>query len=376
MRNLPVFVLAAASAACLVACRADRARTLAAVEPPAVELAVAPVEVEAFQAGVPITGTLVSSASVDVKAETIGKITRFDKEVGDSVTAGETVVWVDPENYQLAVRQAQSAMKVAEASFERTRLLEAHARSEWERARNLVGSGGITDKDLKSAQLAGDDARAQSAVAAAQVDQARAALDLAEKRLRDTGINSPVAGVIQRKFVNKGAYVEAPTALFTVVDNGRLELDSPVPSADLAPVSGGQRVTFAVNSYPGRTFDGLVVEVAPALDTESRSGKARIRVDNAGGGLKAGMFAQGEILVGAAARAVIIPSSAVYRDDRSAKSSYVYIVSGGKAERRPVRIGRERGGRLEIVEGLKAGDALVTEQSIQLADGVRVRARG
>ena len=133
-------------------------------------------------------------------------------------------------------------MKVAEAGLERARLLEAHSRSELERAENLLKSGGITDKDLKAAHLAEQDAAAQVAVAEAQLEQARAAVEVAQKRLRDTIIQSPVTGVIQKKFVNKGAYVEAPTA-FTVVDNGRLELESPVASADLAPISAGQPVT-------------------------------------------------------------------------------------------------------------------------------------
>ena len=73
-------------------------------------------------------------------------------------------------------------------------------------------------------------------MAGAQLEQARAALDVARKHLRDAEIKSPVAGEIQRKFVNKGAYVEPPTPVFTLVDNSRLELESPVASADLAPI--------------------------------------------------------------------------------------------------------------------------------------------
>ena len=62
---------------------------------------------------------------------------------------------------------------------------------------------------------------------------------MAQKRVRDTVINSPVAGEIQKKLINTGAYVEAPTPVFTVVDNSRLELESPVASADLAPIRPG-----------------------------------------------------------------------------------------------------------------------------------------
>lgn len=373
MRTFLLIVIPAA-AALFAGCRAAQVQR-AAVEPPPVAASVVTVAAEPFLATVSVTGTLVSNARVDIKAEIIGRITRFDKEEGDSVAAGEAVVWVNDENYQLALRQAQTASKVADATLERVRLMEAHSRSELERAQNLLKSGGITDKDLKAAQLAEQDARAQAAVAAAQCEEARAAVDVAQKRVRDAVIQSPIAGVIQKKFINKGAYVEAPTALFTVVDNGRLELESPVASAGLGPIRTGQRVTFSVNSYPGETFEGQVVEMAPAVDAETRSAKVRIQVPNPGSKLKAGMFAEGEILTGSTARAIVIPSAAVYRDDRSAKSSYVFVLVDGKAVRRAVRIGREREGKLEIVEGLKAGDALISEQSIEIAEGVRVKAR-
>jgi membrane fusion protein (multidrug efflux system) len=291
------------------------------------------------------------------------------------VAAGETIAWVNDENFRLSIREAETGVLVAAAALERARMVEEHSNSELERARNLVKSGGITDKDLKAAELAGHDARAQVSVAAAQLEQARAVQAVASKHLRDAEIKSPVAGVIQRKFINQGAYVEPATAVFTVVDNSRLELESPVASADLAPIRPGQKVTFSVNSYPGASFEGGVIEINPVVETETRSAKVRVRIPNSGGRLKAGMFAEGEILTGVIASAVVIPADAVYRDDRSAKTSYVFVVANGKAARRAVRIGRERGTRLEIVEGLRPGDQVIAEQNIEIAEGVRVQAR-
>ena len=253
--------------------------------------------------------------------------------------------------------------------------MESHSRSELDRAENLLKSGGITDKDLKTAQLAGRDAAAQVTIAKAQIEQARASLDLAQKHIRDTVIRSPISGEIQRKSVNAGAYVEAPTAVMTVVDNNRLELECAVASADLAPLRSGQRVPFTVNSYPGVTFEGRVIEINPAVDEATRSARVRIQVDNAVHKLKAGMFAQGEILTGVDAAAIVVSSNAVYRDDRSAKSAYVFVILDGKAARRDVRIGRERDSKLEIVEGLAPGDRLVVDQSIEIAEGVPIQPR-
>jgi RND family efflux transporter MFP subunit len=352
-------------------CQSQKTAVKASEAPP-VRVSVRRIEAQPFRATVPVTGSLISSSRVEVKAETTGRVLKFPKEEGEPVAAGEVVAWVDEENYRLAVRQAESAVQVAEAALARTRVAESYAASELERARNLVRSGGITDKDLKAAELAGQDSRAQTQLAEAQLEQAKATLDTARKHLRDTAIRALVAGTIQKKFVNAGAYVEPATAMLALVDNRRLELESHVASSDLGPIRAGQKTTFSVNSFPGETFEGRVIEINPGVDAETRSAKVRIQVSNASGKLRSGMFAQGEILTGVEARAIIVPASAVYRDDRSAKSSYVFVVENGKAARREVRIGRERDSSLEIDSGLKPGDLLIAEQSIELAEGVRV----
>ena len=363
------------ASALLAACGKREIPIRAATEPPPVSASVITVAAETLPITVPVTGTLVSNTRVDVKAEVIGHISRFDKQEGDAVHAGEPVAWVDDENFQLAVRQAETAVQIADAALERSRLIASHSRSELERAENLLQSGGITDKDLKAAQLADRDAAAQVLLAQAQGEQARAALAVARKHVRDTVIYAPVSGEIQRKMVNKGSYVEAPTHVFSIVDNSRLELESPFAAADLAPIRAGQRVTFKVNSYPDLTFEGRVIEMYPAVDEQTRSAKVRIQVANTAGRLKAGMFAQGDILTGVNAGAIVIPSSAVYRDDGAAKASSVFVLEGGKACRRTVRIGHERDSKLEIVQGLRAGEQLISEQNIEIAEGVRVEPR-
>jgi RND family efflux transporter MFP subunit len=354
------------------ACGDEAPATVEAVESPPVHVAVISAEPQSFTIAVPITGTLVSPSSVVVKAETVGKVLKFPKEEGDRVAAGEAVVWVDDSHENIALRQSESVVQVAEAALERARVLESHARSEFARAQNLLKSGGITDRDYKAAELADRDARAQVALAAAQLDQARAQVAASQKALDDSIMRSPVAGEIQAKLLSEGAYVEAPTPVFSVVDNSRLELESMVATADLGPIGPGQQVTFTVNAFPRDRFQGRVIEVNPAVETQTRSAKVRIRVNNSSRRLKAGMFVQGEIVTGVEHQAILIPTAAVYRSDSSAKRSHVFVVENGRAVRRNVRIGSERDSLLEIVEGLTSGDLIVAEQSLELAEGVRV----
>ena len=156
MRTFTHWLLIAA-AALLTGCRKEQARPAAATaaqEAPSVRVSVLTVRPAPLEASVAITGTLVSNARVDVKAQTVGRVLRFDKQEGDPVAAGEPVIWVDDENYKLAVQQAEAAVQVAEAGLARGQVMEAHNRSELERAQNLLRSGGITDKDLKAAAVA------------------------------------------------------------------------------------------------------------------------------------------------------------------------------------------------------------------------------
>ena len=130
-----------------------------------------------------------------------------------------------------------------------------------------------------------------------------------------------------------------------------------------------------MNSYPGVNFEGRVIEINPAVDEQTRSAKVRIQVDNAGGKLKAGMFAQGEILTGVK-RALVIPverrlprrpvgqSRPTSSCWKTARPRAATCASAGSATR-----------KLEIVEGLKPGDQVIAEQSIEIAEGVRVEPR-
>jgi RND family efflux transporter MFP subunit len=366
----------AAGALLLPACRSREGARVQAAASPTVTASTVVVRARPFTASIPITGSLVSRTRVEIRAETFGRVVRFPKEEGNPVRAGEPVLWVDEENYRLALKQAESAVQVAEVALARARVLAAHSLAELERAENLIKSGGITDKDLKMAVLSDQDSRSQVKLAEAQLEQSRTAVDIARKKLADTVVKAPVSGEIQKKYVNVGAYVEAPTPVFSIVDNGRLELEAPVPAPELAQVRPGQRVSFSVSSFPGEKFVGTVVEIAPAVDAESRAAKVRVEVPNTAARLRSGMFVEGEILTGVESRAIIIPATAVYRSERAAGEGSAFVIHNGQAVRRHLRLGREHDGAVEVASGLNEGDVLIIEQSLELAEGVKVQPRG
>jgi RND family efflux transporter MFP subunit len=314
----------------------------------------------------------VSPAAVTVKAETTGRVLRFPKEEGDRISAGEIVVWVDDSHEAISLRQADTGILVAKAAVERARIVQRHASAEWTRAQNLLQSGGITDRDFKAAELAERDATAQLAVSTAQLEQAQAQFASAKRMLEESVVRAPVSGEIQAKLTAVGAYVEPATPVFLLVDNNRLELEAMVATANLGSIRAGQKMTFRVNVYPAEQFVGRVIDINPAVQADTRSAKVRLGVDNGRGRLKAGMFAQGEILTGIEREAILVPAGALYRDDRSLHAAHLFIIQNGRASRRQVTLGQERDSTVEILTGLTTGEIVALEQSIELADGVAV----
>jgi RND family efflux transporter MFP subunit len=340
---------------------------------PALAVRTVRVEPRPLERTVDITGSLVSSVAVDVKTEFAGRPVTMLKREGDPVSKGELLAQLDDTNARLSLAQARAALDVAQAALERAKVAEDHARQELERAQNLLKSGGITDRDFDAAQVADRDARAQVKLSAAQVEQARQAVALAEKHLRDCRIISPISGEVDRKVLNPGGWLDANALLYRLVDNRRLELETYVASSELDGVKKGQKVRFAVASYPGETFEAAITNISGAIDMQNRSAPLRAAVPNLQGKLKAGMFIKGRIITGTKPGAMVVPADAVWR--RSGHVPYVYVVVNNEARKREVKTGQEEAEGIEITSGLAAGETVILEQNLELAEGVKIAPR-
>jgi len=361
--------LGAALTAALItsACSKEAARPVAA---PALTVQTIRIDPRPLDLAVDITGSLVSSVAVDVKTEFAGRLVAMLKEEGDAVTKVDLLAQLDDTDARLSLGQLRAALEVAQAALERAKVAQDHARQELERAQNLLKSGGITDRDFDAAKIADRDARAQVRLAEAQVEQSRQAVALAEKHLRDCRIVSPITGEVARKLVNPGGWLDGSVLLYRLVDNHRLELETYVASSDLGQVKKGQKVRFAVASYPGETFEGAITNISGAVDMQNRSASVRVAVPNPAGKLKAGMFIKGRIITGTKAEAIVVPVDAVWR--RSGEAPYVYVVAEDAAQKREVQTGQEEAEGIEITSGLAAGETVIVEQNLELADGVKI----
>ncbi len=371
-RVVPVLALGGGllSALLLAACSKEAAKPTAA---PSLAVRVVRIQPRPLEEALDITGSLVSATAVDVKTRFAGRLVTLLKQQGDRVQKGELLAGLEETDARLALNQARATLDVAQASFDRAQVGEDHARRELDRAQNLLRSGGITDRDFQAAEMTARDARAQVKLAGAQVEQARQAVAVAQKRLSDCRIVSPINGEVDRKLYNPGGWVDVNALLYKLVDNQRLELETYVASSDLGPVRSGQKVRFSVAAYAGETFEATITHISAAVDVMNRSEPLRAAVPNPTRKLKAGMFVKGRIITGIKPSAIVVPVDAVWR--RSGQAAYIYVVVNNEAKKREVKTGQEDADSIEITSGLARGETVVAEQNLELAEGVKVAPR-
>jgi membrane fusion protein, multidrug efflux system len=333
----------------------------------------APVSTMDWPVGIMISGSLRSQSTVDIKSEVAGKLIAVHFEQGDSVKKDQLLAEIDPANYKLAYDQAAAALGVAQAGLERIQVTLDHARREKERADNLLRTGGITEKDHQAAVTGVKEAESQAKLAEAQIVQARTAVTIAEKALKDCKIFSPAAGQVRQKFFDQGSLIAPGTPVYTLVDNARLELECLVPSHQLAGIRIGQRATFTTPTWGERIFEGSVSALNPMVEADNRSIKVILKIANPGGELRSGMFARGEIRTRIEKNAVVIPRSAFVVEQEQATEGSVFVVAGGKAQRRQVQLGGALKDRLWITKGLAQGDQVIIDIGPALQDGRAVR---
>ena len=158
------------------------------------------------------------------------------------------------------------------------------------------------------------------ASAQAALEQATAALNTADRNLERAQVRSPIAGQVVKRMVSVGEQVDGTAAqpIAEIANLDRVELAANVPSEHLSRVKVGQTVSVSTDAYPGRTFAGAILAIAPAVDPATNAALVRIRVTNGGGLLKVGLFAEARVRLGEHAGALVVPPSALVRDQRGA----------------------------------------------------------
>jgi membrane fusion protein (multidrug efflux system) len=192
---------------------------------------------------------------------------------------------------------------------------------------------------------------------------------VAQAKLADTVVRAAFAGRVGLRRVSVGSLVSPGTVITTLDDTGTIKLDFTVPETFVSMVSPGLAITAHSVAYPGKTFEGKVSSVDSRVDPSTRSVTVRALVPNPDGLLKPGMFLNVRLSRGAV-EALLVPEQALVPEQGDV---FVFVVKDGTVAKRLIRIGQRRVGAVQVVQGLAAGELVVTEGTQKLRDGASVK---
>jgi membrane fusion protein (multidrug efflux system) len=202
---------------------------------------------------------------------------------------------------------------------------------------------------------------------------AEAAVALVEARLAKTEIKAPFSGMIGLRVVSVGDYVKEGADVVNLESIDPLKVDFRVPEIYMRQVQVGQTLTVTLDALPGKAFEGKVFAVNPLIDAAGRVVVIRAVVRNPDTSLRPGMFARVKLITRDEKEALVIPEQAIVPQG---DEQYVYRIVDGKVARVKVEIGQRRDGKVEIVKGLEANDVVVTAGQLKLRDGTPVTILG
>jgi RND family efflux transporter MFP subunit len=339
-----------------------------------------------------VTGTLMADAQTDIASEIEQRVVEVLVERGQFVSAGQVVARMDDQDAKNQLHEAEATeaqireklglvngqtfdpLKTPEVQQARATMERAEA--DYKRFVQLVDEGAVSraEHDLRRADYLA--AKAQYETAVNQMRQLYQSLlaqkvrvAMGRKAVEDTIIRAPFSGVIAEKAANVGRYTKKGDRIATIVRVDPLRIELTIPEGAVAAVRKGQKVSFSVQSYPDRQFEGTIAYIGPAVRADSRALVVEAIVPNPKALLQPGLFATARIELPAARPSVVVPVAAVKNEGGVFK---LFVAKNGRAEARIVQIGREAGGSVEILRGLAAGERVVSPQTIGLADGAPI----
>ena len=294
-------------------------------------------------------GSLKSRQGVMLRPETSGRVARLGFRDGDRVKRGQLLVQLDDALQQAQLQQAQAQSSIARTNLQRSRELVAQ---------NFV-SQSVVDQNIANLQVAD----AQVALAQAQAARMR--------------VLAPFDGTLGIRSVQVGDYVKDGADLVGIEDLSGLHVEFTLPERYIARVRSGQAVELALDALPGRIFKGRIDALDSQVDPNGRALRVRASVDNSGAQLKPGMFARPRVVFAVREGAVVVPEEALV--PQGGRQLIFKVVDGadGKkvSQRLEAKLGLRLPGKVEILEGLKPGDVVVTAGHGRLLRGESVPVR-
>lgn len=294
-------------------------------------------------------GSLRSRQGVMMRPEVGGRVKQIFFNDGQRVRKGQVMVQFEDQLQAAQVSQAKAEMSIAEANHKRNQ--------------ELVMQNFISKRSLDESGAA--------------LEVARAKLALADATLQRLKVLAPFDGITGLRQINVGDYLKDGTDMVNIEDMDAVLVDFRLPERFQAKIRAGQKAQLTVDALPGRPFTAVVQAVDPLIEANGRSVGVRGCIDNRQQQLRPGMFARVNAVFGARENALVIPEEAII--PQGGRTFVVKVVAGEKpdtlvSERVTVKVGLRQPGKVEVLEGLAAGDTVVTAGHQRLQkDGTPVR---
>ena len=359
--GLIVAVLAVVLAA-PTACRKGGSEESAAVKPSATPVKVLKVGLQKIAEKLTYTGTLEPWQKINITPENAGKVARILVEERQAVQAGQLLAELDTQSVRLQLQQAEAGRAVAEANL-------ANLTRNMERMERLRKDKAVSDQQYEQVKLGFDAAKAQ-------LDQARAAVALAQHYLDTSIMKAPWSGVVASKNAQVGDVINPmmggfspASGVLTLMDFSRVKIVLEVGPGEIGRIRKGQPAVVKVADGEVREFSAAVSLVTQTADAMAKKFRVEISAANPAGTLRPGTFGTVVLDVVTRESALVLPQKAIVGD------KYVFLAENGRAVRREVRLGLQNADLVEILGGLKEGDAVIVEGNYGLSDGSAIDVR-
>lgn len=290
-----------------------------------------------------VNGNFAPFQQLNLSSERGGQVVRILVNEGDEVKIGQTLATIKADSYSVEMQSAEAAYQTA--------LKDA------QRFENAFASGGVTQQQLDQVKL--------------QLQSAKARLDQAKISVGDTQIKATINGIVNKKHVEPGSVVGPGTPLFEIVNVSKLKMNLTVDENQIATIHKGDEVIVKASVYANKEFKGKVSFVAPLADNSLNFPVEIEIINNDNQDLRAGMYGS---VIFSGQKASDIPILTVPRSAfvGSVSNNEIFVVKDSVVSLTKVTSGRNFGEKVEILEGLKKGDVVVTSGQVNLFDGTAI----
>jgi len=295
-----------------------------------------------YQMSFSSNGALEPIRELSYVSDVAGRVLQIMVDEGACVSKGTPLLKVDDEMLKADFVASEAGYKAL--------------KTDYDRLKNVNDYGGVSNQQLDNIRT--------------QLIAAESRYDVSKRRLADATVRSPISGVINKRYVEVGAYLSPGVRLFDMIDESQLQVWVNVSERQVLLLKKGQIVNLSCNTFPGEKYAGSITFIGEKAD-RSLTFPVEITIDSKNKKrLKAGMYTTVHFDFNAEKQGILIPRNAI---SGSVKAANVYVVKNGIVGKKDVVIGEMVGQNVEILQGLKAGDSIVVAGLINVAEGTKVQ---